>query len=103
MFRFTLEPTEENMLVHFSGDIDIDLTEVMEETLPGALAAYDRIQINFADVPFVDSSGIGLLIALVHSLQQSGKSVEITRVRPDVMEVFEMLQIRDILGEGILI
>ncbi len=102
MLTFSVETEASRIVLYLSGDIDIDVAEAMEHSIPSAAASYSDVVIDFAGVPFVDSSGIGLLIALVRALQQDGKRVSVVRVREDVMEVFDILQIQDILGKEVL-
>ncbi|WP_309123091.1 STAS domain-containing protein [Paenibacillus sp.] len=103
MLTFRVDAAEDRGVLLLIGDIDIDVSDLMEEAIPSALASYPRVEIDFGGVPFVDSSGIGLLIALVRALQQEGKQVEIVRVREEVMEVFDLLQLQEILGEEVLV
>ncbi|MCM3443394.1 STAS domain-containing protein [Metabacillus halosaccharovorans] len=101
MFKFSLHPNEDHVEVTLQGDLDIDGTEVIEEELLPALENYLFININFEHVPFVDSSGMGLLMNLVHTLQKSNAKVHVVNVKEEVMEVFELLQLPEILGEDV--
>ncbi|MFC4099293.1 STAS domain-containing protein [Paenibacillus xanthanilyticus] len=101
MFQYQLNAEANKALIAIVGDIDIDGTELMEDEILPALMAYDAATIDMSEVYFVDSSGIGLLIKLVQTLQESDKIVKIKDVRPEVNEVFELLHIQDILGEEV--
>jgi anti-anti-sigma factor len=101
MIKFSLNPEEQHVEVKLDGDLDIDGTEVVEEDLIPLLGNYQTVKLNFENVPFIDSSGIGLLLNLVHTLSEAGTSVNVVKVRDGVMEVFELLQLPDILGDGV--
>lgn len=103
MFSFTLETQEKNIEAKFYGDLDIDGTEVIEEELILAIENFSYVNLNLNEVPFVDSSGIGLLIDLVKTLKEKGITVEISNVREEVMDVFELLQIPDIIGDEVFV
>ena len=103
MLEFSLNPKEDHIEVILEGDLDIDATEIIEEELIPALENYQSIKINFEHVPFVDSSGMGLLMNLVQTLKESSAKVLIMNVREEVMEVFELLQLPDILGEDVFV
>jgi anti-anti-sigma factor len=103
MIRFSLNPVEEHLEVILEGDLDIDSTEVVEEELIPKLASEKAININFENVPFVDSSGMGLLLNLVQTLKETGTKVIVSNVREEVMEVFELLQLPDILGNDVFV
>ncbi|TFE04219.1 STAS domain-containing protein [Jeotgalibacillus salarius] len=98
MFSYEIEKESDRAKVMFEGDLDIDCTEVIEEELIPALVDYKSVVIEFGEVEFVDSSGMGLLLNLVQSLRDEDVSVHIRRVREEVMEVFDLLQIPEILG-----
>jgi len=103
MFSFLLIKEEEKVEVILEGDLDIDGTEVVEEELIPVIESFSFINLNLRDVPFVDSSGIGLLLNLVKTMEEKGITIVISNVREEVMDVFDLLQIPDILGEGIFI
>ncbi|MEH7381316.1 STAS domain-containing protein [Bacillus sp. JJ1533] len=103
MIRFLLIKDEKTVEVKLEGDLDIDGTEVVEEELLPAIEKFSSVTLNLRDVPFVDSSGIGLLLNLVKTMEEKGITIVITNVREEVMDVFDLLQIPDILGEGVFI
>jgi anti-anti-sigma factor len=103
MIRFSTEEENENLEVKIEGDLDIDSTEIIDEQLLPLLGTYKTVNLNFEQVPFVDSSGMGLLLNIVQSLGEKGTEVTISHVRQEVKDVFELLQIPDILGEGVVI
>ncbi|MDC3425888.1 STAS domain-containing protein [Aquibacillus sp. 3ASR75-11] len=103
MFHFSTKEIKNALEVKLEGDLDIDGTEVVEDQLIPQLEKYRVISINFENVPFVDSSGIGLLMHLVQALQDKGIHVSIFNVKQDVQEIFDLLQLPEILGEEIFI
>lgn len=103
MIKFSINPEEDYVNVNLEGDLDIDGTEVIEEELIPALKHYQVIKLDFDNVPFVDSSGIGLLMNVVHTLQDTGVKVTIHRVRDEVMDIFDLLQLPDILGDEVFV
>lgn len=101
MFAYQINKSEEEAIVVFEGDLDIESGEVLEEDILPIVSEYPSVRLNFGEVYFVDSSGIGLIIRTVDELREGGRTVKIENVRPEVMEVFELLQIREILGEDV--
>jgi anti-anti-sigma factor len=102
MFLYELAQDGQSVIAYFKGDLDIEATEIMEEILR-ELRAFEAIQINLAEVPFVDSTGIGLLIHLVETLKRENKQVMISDMQPEVEEVFDIIQLKEILGEEIFV
>jgi anti-anti-sigma factor len=101
MIQFSFCTEEEILEVKLNGDLDIDSTEIVDEELIPMLNGHQSVKLNMIDVPFVDSSGMGLLMHLVQTLTDKGTTVTILNVRDEVMEVFELLQIPEILGKGV--
>ena len=101
MLTFTLDRQDTAAFVAFSGDLDIDATELIGEELTPQLSDFERVDIDFSNVSFVDSSGIGLLIALIKQVRGSGRTITVTRMREDVKTVFSMLQLPEIVGKDV--
>lgn len=98
MFTYEIIQEKSKSIVKFNGDLDIDVTEIMQDEIAPALRESADIEFDFSNVPFVDSSGIGLLITLIHELLDAGNRVAVTNISPDVMQVFSLLQLPEILG-----
>jgi anti-anti-sigma factor len=105
MFSFYIETNDDHVYVKMFGDFDIDVTEVVEQEILPNLIHFQIVTFNLGSVPFVDSTGIGVLINLIETLKKNreGMQVYITEVQSLVGEVFEMIQLKEILGEGVLL
>lgn len=105
MFSYNIETNENEVSVKMFGDLDIDVTEMVEQEILPRLIPYQTVTLNLGSVPFVDSTGIGVLINLVETLRSSGEEryIFIKEVQPLVQEVFEMIQLKEILGEEVLV
>jgi anti-anti-sigma factor len=104
MFSYELIESNEEAVIYFKGDLDIEVTEIIEEQVIPLLKYYKKVDINMSEVFFVDSTGIGLLINLVETLRntESGIKVTVSNIHPQVQEVFELIQLKEILGEEVL-
>jgi anti-anti-sigma factor len=102
MITFLMNEVDGHLNVKLEGDLDIDATEIINEKI-SIMEKYKVVNINFASVPFVDSSGIGLLVHLVQSMDEKGVKITISDVREDVMAVFELLQIPEIIGKDVIV
>ncbi|WP_053220236.1 STAS domain-containing protein [Virgibacillus senegalensis] len=99
----TTETVENHLDVLLTGDLDIEGTELIEEELAPFLLEFTNVKLSFAHVPFVDSSGMGLLINLVNKLKENEITVTVTDIKDDVLEVFNLLQLPEILGEEVFV
>jgi len=105
MFSYSLDQLNEKAYVRFVGDLDIEVAELMETEIIPALQTYTNIEFDFQEVPFVDSTGIGLLLNLIETVKKNGLDVQvkIKNVQPLVKDVFDMLQLDKILGENVFV
>lgn len=103
MLKYSLIREDENLQVIMKGDLDIESTEIINDELLPKMLAYKNVELNFKEVPFVDSSGMGLLLSLVQQMSENEKNITISNVREDVFEIFELLQIPNIIGEEVFI
>lgn len=103
MIKYFYNEVEDRLDVKLEGDFDIEGTEVVEEELIPTMLNYKTVNIDFENVPFVDSSGMGLLIDIVKTLNDKGIKVTISKVREEVFEVFEIIQLPEILGEEVFV
>lgn len=103
MIQYEILTDKDKTIVLFTGDIDIESTEMMEDEIIPALQTCSIVELNLANVAFVDSTGIGLLIKLVQNQKETGKKVRITHISNDVFDVFTFLQIPEILGKEVFL
>ena len=55
-----------------------------------------RVELDFAGVEFIDSSGVGALLGVSKRLPQSSASVRLLNVRAPVQSVIELLRLHRI-------
>lgn len=103
MFKYEVLQTDTTATVFLNGDLDIDVTEIMQDEISPKMQNSANIVIDFEKVSFVDSSGIGLLITLITNLHKQEKNVVIQNLSPDVKMVFSMLQLPEILGHEVFV
>ena len=103
MLKYSLVELDDNLQILLKGDLDIESTEIINDELIPKILSFNQVNLNFKHVPFVDSSGMGLLLTLFHAFAESDTRITISNVREDVFEIFELLQIPKILGEDIFV
>lgn len=89
--------------VDLKGDLDWETTEIVHEEILPLLLDFQSVTLNFSRVPFVDSSGMGALIELVQKLNEANIEISISEVNQDVLEVFELIQLPDIIGRHVFV
>ena len=104
MFRYHLQNEEEKVVVKLEGDLDIDATEIIEMGLnKEILNSTGVVELDFKNIDFVDSSGIGLLITFVTNLKEIERVLTIKNLKEDIRTVFELLQLDEILGKDVIV
>ena len=67
------------------GDFEGGIRAVMD-------AGHRNIVIDFADVPFISSAGLGILMSVIEEIHEGGGDLMMARVQPEVYRIFDMLE-----------
>lgn len=67
------------------GDFEGGIRAVMD-------AGHHNIVIDFADVPFISSAGLGILMSVIEEIREGGGDLMMARVQPEVYRIFDMLE-----------
>ncbi len=75
----------------FQGDIDIfTAKDKFKEVEEASLNGIEYMIIDFSEVTFLDSTGLGLLISLKQKLNQENKKIKIINSPANIRKVFEI-------------
>lgn len=78
------------------GDLDTKGSLVMEDLMDYILDEHlNKVVLDFENVPFVSSAGVGIVLALVSSLREQGGEVIFQNLSPKVKAVFRLLNLDD--------
>jgi len=82
-----------------SGDLDMSATFRLEPALDRLLDGGDvsELVLDFSDVVFVDSSGLGLLLTTYQRSQEAECPLAIINSRPEIQRVFRIAGVDDVL------
>lgn len=84
-------------LVPVSGDLTVHTAPSLRRTLEGLVRdGSRRIVLNMADVPYVDSAGMGVLIGAVRTMRNAGGLVSFVNVRPAVLRALKIVRLVDL-------
>ncbi len=79
-----------------SGELDMGTTSVLRREVAGVTS---DVMLDFSSVTFCDSSGIAVLLALATRLEGEGHHLRVTGVQPQVMRVFTITGVADLLSD----
>src|SRR3954452_13403072 len=81
-----------------AGDLDMSATFALEPVLDRVLAGNPReLVLDLGDVPFVDSSGLGLLIATHERASVADVDMAIQGAGPEIQRVFQIAGLDGVL------
>ncbi len=67
------------------GDFEGGIRAVMD-------AGHLNIVIDLAEVPFISSAGLGILMSVIEEIREGGGDLMMARVQPEVYRIFDMLE-----------
>ena len=92
----TINRDGDRLKVRVSGHLDIKTSPELEEELVPLLEGVHELTLDFAQVDYVSSMGLRLLLALQKRMAKQGTML-VTDVGPKVMELFEETGFSEIL------
>ncbi len=83
----------DRLTVQMQGELDHYCAQSVRRELDGLLAADDTIRclvLDFANLNFMDSSGIGVILGRYRVMRDRGGSLWVTRMNPHIARIFHM-------------
>ena len=97
MHEFTVERydgvAEDQRILLLKGPITIETTPQFERAVRNENA--ETVILDLSDVPYIDSVGLGSLVATYVSHQKNGRCLVLTGVKPRVSKVMEITKVKD--------
>lgn len=85
--------TDEQRVLLLRGPITIETTPHFERAVRNETA--ETVILDLSDVPYIDSVGLGALVATYVSHQKTGRCLVLTGVTPRVMKVMTITKVHD--------
>lgn len=86
-------------IVYLIGDMDLDCAESLRQAVADAALGAEMVVLDFSRVGFIDSSGTGIFVRLCLDLKTRGTPLVARALSPSVRSVFDMLRVRDLVGD----
>jgi anti-anti-sigma factor len=84
--------------LRLEGRLDTTSSPAAQEVLMKVAGEYAKITLDFADLTYVSSAGLRVILTLQKQINRTGGSLTLINVSPAVMEVFEMIGFSGILN-----
>lgn len=86
-------------VVCVEGEVDVSNADELRTALNEALQAdADAIEVDVAQVSYIDSTGIGVLVGAAHRAADAGKTFAVAHPQRNVERVLAMLGVSEELG-----
>jgi anti-sigma B factor antagonist len=85
---------EDQRILLLRGPITIETTPHFERAIRNECAI--TMILDLSDVPYIDSVGLGSLVAAYVSHQKDGRCLVLTGVKPRVEKILEITKVKDI-------
>lgn len=92
--------SEGELLVTAVGEVDVSCASELRDAIDAALAAEGvaSVAVDLAQVPYIDSTGIGVLVGAAHHASETGLGFAVEGPQRNVRRVLDMLGIAAELG-----
>jgi anti-sigma B factor antagonist len=95
----TTRTSAETVRVQVGGEIDMATVPALVEVLAAVIAERpSRIEVDLADVPFMDSTGVNALVRAHHRAASDGCRLCVTEPQHSVYRVLQMCGLLETLG-----
>jgi len=83
-------------LITLHGYLDTSGSLLMEDLLNNLLQRnIKKVVLDFIDVSFISSAGVGILIGMVSSIREEGGEIKFKNITPKIRSVFRLLNLED--------
>ncbi|MCA1822824.1 MAG: STAS domain-containing protein [Mycobacteriales bacterium] len=85
-------------VIDLSGDVNGSAAEALEAAYDEAIASGPRrVLLNFADVDYINSTGIALIVGVLARARTEGRAVQACGLTDHYKEIFEITRLADFM------
>lgn len=97
MQRLSFTVADQDLIIALAGEIIMDMVLESKTELGRLVAGHEGrgVVLDLADVTFMDSSGVGLLIGLRRQCQDRGLDFRVTNPCPPIRKLFDTLRLTE--------
>ena len=93
----TIKHEDGNTTVKLTGRLDTMTSSKLEEKLDDILGDTVTLTFDFADLEYISSAGLRIILTAQKMLTKKGGSVSVINCQPDVKEVFSITGFSEII------
>lgn len=92
--RIRNEKTDTSVILHVVGEVDVSCAEVLRSALADAMREeVAEVVVDLSEVPYIDSTGIGVLVGAAHTAAEADKHLVCERPQRNVERVLSLLRV----------
>ncbi|MGP1346207.1 MAG: STAS domain-containing protein [Phycisphaerales bacterium] len=92
--KLTIDHQPQHAVVAPEGDVDLNVSPEFQQALRSALAKKpQRLIVDLAAVPYMDSSGVATLVDALQQSRKAGANLIICGVQPKVRSILEITRL----------
>ncbi len=95
---YQVTENEQQATIFLTGELDMAVGKTVGSLLRSVGERNQSVTLDFTEVTFIDSAGIGNLFYTTKDLLASGKHVEIVNVQEDIYDILRVLGFAEALG-----
>jgi len=95
MDTFRIERRDKVLFINFKGEITLEITSDLKKQIDATLKepSFEAVVLDLAQITFIDSSGIGFLVALNTRVMGQGKRLYLFQPSAQVVKTLELVQL----------
>ena len=86
---------DDKLVITVKGDIDAYHSADFKKEVKEKIASFKgmKIVLDLSNVAYIDSAGLGSLVAILKDAKNAGKSFVLSSLKPNVKRIFEMTRL----------
>ena len=98
--EITTTAAGEDRLVRVVGEVDVSCADELRSAIDAQIAegVTGELVVDIADVPYIDSTGIGVLVGAAHRVSEAGATFVVARPQRNVARVLGLLGVQSDLN-----
>ncbi len=102
MLKTNVKQEQKSVEIKLTGELDFGTVNDFEVLMMKLEYKYERYVIDFSELTFIDSAGIGILLKYYNIFKAKKRQIFFSNLRPKHIELLKVLKIYTILENDIL-
>ena len=97
--RLTTKTDNARAIVSVAGEVDVSNAGSLRDAVDAALAAegLQALDVDMGEVPYIDSTGIGVLVGAAHKARDAGVAFSVANAQDNVVRIMGMLGVDEVV------